>query len=106
MRSIALGSFLLLALAACAGSDTDTILDVCNERLDLDEQLCRCVADRAGTELSADGRQLLVAMLEGDSRRAEQIRQGGIGLDEVTRVATFVTSAPASCARDAAGARP
>lgn len=93
-----------VALAACSGAGAeDAIVAGCNEHLNVSAEVCDCIGDRAGAELTAEGRELLAAMVSGDSERAESIREGGIDFAEAARVATFMTTAPVECAQEQAG---
>ena len=99
------GWLLLLALVAggCSGADsTDQLRTLCAEHLNVSERICECIADRAATELSDEGRELVVAMLGSDDQRAEELR-GELELAEITRAASFMANAPARCAANQSG---
>lgn len=102
---MALGWLPIVAFAAvgCTGEDsTDRIRTLCGEHLNVSEEICACIGDRAGTELSAEGRDLVAALLGGDEERAQELR-ADLDLDEITRAAMFVASAPAACVAEQAG---
>jgi hypothetical protein len=91
-----------LALAACSrgAPDVGDFTRACTASTNLAEALCRCTAEKAKDELSADGFAFLVATLEGDENEVAALRPK-LAVTEATAAGMFMVSGPARCARDA-----
>lgn len=94
-----------LALGGCGGSDTQAsvnrIAELCTTTTNIGETLCRCVGDRAASDLTAPAREFLAASLEQkDESQLAELR-GKLTLEEMMQAGMFMTKAPAACAQAA-----
>jgi hypothetical protein len=76
--------------------------ELCQSTTNMTAPTCDCVAKKAAEDLSADARAFLVASMEKNDRRAAELR-GKLSLEEMTRAGMLFATAPAACARAAAG---
>ncbi len=90
----------LIGCSAEGGADdlAARLASACEKSSNLGTAMCRCVGDQAKADLSPDGLQLLVAMLEKDDAAIESVRRTA-SLQDAAAAATFMTRAPAACAR-------
>jgi hypothetical protein len=100
------------ALTGCGGGD-DTIsrgdrnrlAAACTVNTSTNEAACDCVADLARDELSPAAFAMVLASVEGDDARANELG-GQLTIDEATQVGSFMFSSFARCASaDAGGTR-
>jgi len=91
----------LPALFAATGALADapeTIERECLAQLNMPPGACACLGRTAGEELSQDEQAFVVAMILKDDAASAELR-ARMPLDQLTRAAMFMTSAPARCAR-------
>ena len=60
------------------------------------EQQCRCIADRAGKDLSKDAQELLVAQVEENAARVQELSQK-MTLADAQNVGTFMMNVSTQC---------
>lgn len=77
-------------------ADVQALTDACLEMLNLDEQICRCMADKAKEDLSETAFKFLLATLQEDQARTEQLRRE-LSLQEAMQAGMFLVHAPADC---------
>ena len=70
----------------------------CTANSNLSPAVCACSAGKARGELTPDGFSLVVATLEGNDAAAAQLR-GKLPIDQLMKAGTFMTRAPAQCAK-------
>lgn len=89
-----------LWVTACGGpSDfTARFTDACVVEAEMPPPVCDCLASRAETEITTDGRALLLAILEGDDARAEELR-GTIPVAEAMQAGMFMAGTSACTGR-------
>ena len=83
--------------AAMAGETTDTAIASCLSVLNLPAATCTCIGERAEAELSDAEQDFFLAMITQNQTAADAMR-GGMSLDQMTTVGTFMTNAPQQCA--------
>ncbi len=95
-----------LAVQSCGaggGSDAaDRLLEACMASTNIDRSMCECVANRAEEDLSGDALEFVIASLNEDEDRAEELR-GELDMTELAQAGLFMTQAPAQCAGLAPG---
>ncbi len=105
------GGALLLGLGCTSSSDKgpggetammQRLATACHATTNMGETICACVAKKAGADLSPDGLEFLVAMLEKNEARMAELR-GRLSLPDAAQAGMFMVNAPAACARGAAG---
>ncbi len=91
---------LLPALAACGDSARDTraheFIDACMSSGNLERPMCECLADKAGRELSPAGFDLLIASLQGNDEKANELR-AQLEMPELMKTGMFMVNAPSEC---------
>lgn len=63
------------------------------------ESLCKCVSNKADSDLSEDGVAFLVAMITEDEANTDRLRSE-LSMQEVVKAGMFMTKAPAACAAE------
>ena len=61
------------------------------------ETQCRCIADRAGKDLSSDAQELVVAEMEDNLARVEELSKQ-MSMEDAASVGTFMMNAVSQCA--------
>ena len=88
----------LAAVAACSGGgQTAAFVDACQNSGNMSEDLCECIADLAGDELSENGLAFLIASMQGDTETSAALASE-MPIQEATEAGLFMISAPAQCA--------
>lgn len=77
-------------------ADVQAFTDACLETSNMSEQICRCAADKAKEDLSETGFNFLLATLQEDQARTEQLR-GELSMQEAMQAGMFLTKVPAKC---------
>lgn len=101
LLSLAWMSFAVAAFAGDAPGDGDDIARLaraCEASSNLDARICRCVAEKAHRELTPKGMALLIAGMEEDQARADELRKD-MSMEELMMSGMFMTHAPADCAK-------
>ena len=99
-----------MLLAACGGGDgasggkvnEKTFAATCETNSNMPAEICACVADKAMSELSEDGRAFLIAGLEEDQARATELREK-MKPEELMATSMFLVNTPAACAQEQNG---
>ncbi len=94
-----------LAVQSCGagGSDAaDRLAEACMASTNMGRSMCECVANRAEEDLSDNAFEFVIASLNEDEDRAEQLR-GELDMTELAQAGMFMTQAPAHCAGLAPG---
>lgn len=93
----------LLLATACAGAGgfQAEFVDACTSSTNMDEAVCECMAEKAETDLSEDEREFVLAALDEDEERTEELRTE-LGVDDAMRAGMFMTNV-ASCAVEEMG---
>ncbi len=88
----------LLALAACgeASSQNAKIMDFCKSKMEVKDEACKCVAERAQKELLEEDRKILIAMISQDRDMMQEL-QGSVQPSAMMKVGMFAAMAPAEC---------
>lgn len=98
IKKIIVGVY-VAAMASMAGATTtEEVKQACLSASNLDEPVCRCVAEKSGQQLSAQGREFVVESLAGDDQRTAQLREK-MAFEELMAAGMFMTDAPADCAK-------
>ena len=96
-----------LFLAGCGGgedtsrvtrSDRNDLQQACMESTNAGEQLCTCVADLANEDLSPAAFHLVLASVEGETERAQEM-SSEMTVEENAEAAAFIFGAFAQCAQ-------
>jgi len=100
-------AFTCALVAGCsqAGGQENRVAELCNTTTNMGAELCRCVGDKAESDLSPGALEFLVASLEQQEQRTEKLR-GKLSVEELMSAGMFMTSAPAACAKAAAAPTP
>jgi len=99
-----------LVLTGCGSGDQtsrrdrDRLAEACQTNTNTNEATCDCVADTAREELSPNAFQMVLASIEGNDQRANELR-GQLTIDEATEAGTFVFSSFARCTMVGSDAR-
>ena len=87
-----------LILVGCGGSSVEAKMKTaCMKEDGMTEAQCSCMADRAEKDLSKDAQQLMVAELEKDQARVQELSQK-MSMQDAASVGTFLMNAMAQCA--------
>jgi len=100
-RILFLAAFSLIAAPAAFAADVDAFVAACTSSSNLDEEKCRCTGDNARKDLTADGFDYLVALLNNDKATIDAKRPG-LGMEEQMKATLYMTKGPAKCAAAAA----
>lgn len=97
----------IVAAAACAGkasarADSARLTEICRTTTNMGAEVCDCVGKKASEELTPDALSFLVASMDNQEERAEELR-GKLGLAELTKAGMFFVTAPASCSAGRTG---
>lgn len=99
-RGLALAAC-LLAVGACGGGgsagEIAAFVAGCTKISNLDQPICQCAAELAEKELTPKAFQFLVATMQQDQERMEELRSE-LEIQEATQAGMFMVSAPARCA--------
>jgi hypothetical protein len=100
MRTRRLAAVLLLLGTGCGGSDLSArILTACTRDGGMDEAQCKCIADRAEKDLSKGAQELVLAQIEEDHDRVEELSKQ-MSLQDAASVGTFMMNASSRCATE------
>jgi hypothetical protein len=87
-----------LILVGCGGSSVEAKMKTaCMKEDGMTEAQCSCLADRAGKDLSTDAQQLMIAEMEKDQARVQELSQK-MSMQDAASVGTFLMNAMAQCA--------
>lgn len=87
-----------LMLVGCGGSDlSDKLEAACMKDGDMTEAQCSCVADRAEKDLSKDAQALVVAEMEENEARVDELSKT-MSMQDAASVGTFLMNTMAQCA--------
>jgi hypothetical protein len=87
-----------LVLAGCGGSGVaGKVKTACMKDSDMTESECTCVADRAAKDLSKDAQAMLVAQMEDNTARVQELSQQ-MSMQDAASLGTFMMNAAAQCA--------
>ena len=85
-------------LAGCGGSDlSDKLETACMKDGDMTDAQCSCVADRAEKDLSKDAQALVLAEMEENQARVDELTKT-MSMQDAASVGTFMMNAMAQCA--------
>lgn len=101
MRRFVLTAALCFASTAWAG-EVDDFVAACGKSTNLEPNICQCTGEKAKADLSADGYAFLVASLNEDTAKTEELR-GKLPLPELMKASMFMTKGPAACAKKLGG---
>ena len=106
LRPTVISAAIALVVAACPGTggdaDVQAFIEACLASTNLPPPICECSAPKASEELSPDAFAFLVATLQGDDQRTEQLR-GQLDIGEAMEAGTFMVRVPADCAAELGG---
>ncbi|MCG8467089.1 MAG: hypothetical protein MJB57_02635 [Gemmatimonadetes bacterium] len=89
-------------LAACGGpggASSSAVAAACETSSNLSAELCSCVSEKAEERLTAEGRELLIAVLEENAEETERLRTE-LPPSEAMNAGMFMAQAPAACAEE------
>ena len=92
-------------LGGCGGGGDDSrqaIVSACEANESIRSSYCDCVADKAVSELSADGLAFVIAALNED-REGAQAARARLDPEEAATAASFMTRGPVACASEIDG---
>lgn len=94
-----LTTFLMAVFSAgCNGdADVERFVQACLTASNLDEEICECTANLAKEELSPTGFEFVIAGLQNDDDRTEELR-GQMAIEEIMSAGLFFVNGPARCA--------
>jgi hypothetical protein len=96
MRMTAL-AVLCLVLGACGGSDvSDKLAAACMKDGGMTDAQCKCVADQAEKDLSKDAQEMVVAEMEENRARVEELSKT-MTMQDAASVGTFLMNAVSQC---------
>lgn len=98
-----------LALSACGGENAkkddgptgEQFAEACGEALNVPEEICECIGEKAETELTPIERKFAYASVTGDLEATEELRDE-LGVEGSMNAGMFMVSAPAACASETA----
>ncbi|GJL85236.1 MAG: hypothetical protein DHS20C02_10110 [Micavibrio sp.] len=94
----------LLLLAACgdvSSGQKAELIKLCQIKLEVPEEVCKCVGKKAQDELTEDERAVLIAMIDGDKNKIDDVR-GSMSAPSMMKAGMFMAMAPGECAKEAA----
>jgi hypothetical protein len=80
--------------AEAAGGFEQRFTAACGASSNLEPAVCACMSRKAESELKPDERAFVLAVLEKDTKLAEQLR-GTLGLEGMMKAGTFMTKVSA-----------
>jgi hypothetical protein len=83
------------------GGTASRVAELCSGTTNLTAELCRCIGEKAQSDLSPQAGDLLIAILDKQEQRAAELR-GKLPVDEVMKAGMFMVNAPAACGAAAA----
>jgi hypothetical protein len=87
-----------LILVGCGGSGVEAKMKTaCMKEDGMTETQCSCLADRASKDLSKDAQQLMVAEMENDQARVQELSKN-MSMQDAASVGTFMMNAASQCA--------
>jgi hypothetical protein len=96
--TIGLAAAAVLAAGIAKAGTAETLTQECLTQLNMSPGVCACIGNSAEAELNEDEQAMVVAMIVDDEAASADLRSR-MPLDQLTRAAMFMTSAPAKCAR-------
>ena len=98
MRNAGLAAACLILMTACGGSDLeDRLAEACIKEGDgMTETQCRCVAEHSEEDLSPTAQAMLLADLENDEARQEELTKQ-LSMQDAAAVGTFFMSVASQC---------
>lgn len=78
------------------GGTASRVAELCSSTTNLTAELCRCIGEKAESDLSPQAGDLLIAILDKQEQRAAELR-GKLPVDEVMKAGMFMVNAPAAC---------
>ena len=101
-----------LVLSGCGGGndnnritrgDRNAFMEACAANTNTGDDICACVADLAQEELSPHAFHLVLAGIQGNDERAEELRRD-LTIEEATEAGAFMFTSFAQCAQAGNGA--
>lgn len=91
------------AIAGCqkTGADAGRFTDLCGSTTNMSPEVCRCLGEKAETELSPRAREFLVASLAKQEARVTELR-GKLTVEEAMKAGMFMVNGPRACGGAAA----
>ena len=97
MRIVAI-AVTCLVLGGCGGSGASAKLETaCRKDSDMTAAQCSCIADRAEKDLSKPAQEMLVAEMEDNNERVQELSKQ-MSMQDAASVATFMMNTTAQCA--------
>ena len=104
MKRLILPFAFLLMLSACgdvSSAQKTKITELCRAKLNLPKEICECIGARAQEELMEEERAMLIAMIDGDKKKAEDLR-GSMSVPGMMKAGMFMAMAPGECTKEKA----
>lgn len=87
-----------LILVGCGGSSVEAKMKTaCMKEDGMTEAQCSCIAERAEKDLSKDAQNMLIAEMEKDNARVQELSQK-MSMQDAASVGTFLMNTMAQCA--------
>jgi len=109
MKHLFFASLAALALSACGGDNAKKddgptgaqFAEACGEALNVPEEICECIGEKAEADLTPIERKFAYASITGDMETTEDLRDE-LGVEGSMNAGMFMVSAPAACASETA----
>jgi hypothetical protein len=90
-------ALVLAGIVGCGGSDFgDRMADACIKDGDMTQEQCRCFADRAEKDLSRNAQEMIVAQIEENDARVNELSRQ-MSVEDASKVGEFLINAGTQC---------
>ena len=101
-NSVVAAMLLVVGVGGCGGSGlAGRMTAACVKDGEMTEEQCKCISNRAEKDLSKDAQALLVAELEENQAKVEEL-QKKLTMEDATQVGVFLMNAMGECTLGAA----
>lgn len=94
------GALTLVVGCKRAGGDSvgkaNRVAELCGTTTNMGAAVCRCIGEKAETELKGETHELLIAMLEKQDQRSAELR-AKLPVQEVMKAGMFMVNTPKTC---------
>lgn len=89
----------VLACGEAMSGQQEKLVTLCEEQLNAPDEICNCIGETAGAELTSDEQRMVIAMITGDQETADALRSS-LSIESIKKSGIFIASTPGRCARE------
>ena len=97
---VIVGALMLVLGCGSAGGDSggkaNRVAELCGTTTNLNAAVCRCIGEKAESDLQGETRELLIAILEKQDQRSAELR-AKLPVGEVMKAGMFMVNTPRTC---------